>query len=244
MDSRNVLIDSLANRVLTHVARYRLSVREAVAALPTVSDLDPWRQRKLLSDLEQSGLLASAALHGNSRYYHLTRRAADEHGLAADRCGSLSESAKLRHFALLAFCCLRSTRRERLTAAELRQHFPQLYRDGMPGTYYVELTPGVRRLGLARIDAGRRGRWDRILQTCRDDVYSHALQPGFRKLIQAGQFEITILTPFQSKADRLRDALHADPGMQRLPVRAVALPELLPLLDPQRHLARKEVASL
>jgi hypothetical protein len=137
MDNQNILIDPLANRVLAHVARYRLTVREAVATVPALSDLDALSQRKLLRDLERSGLLASAALHCNSRYYHLTRRAAEQQGLAADRCGPLSESAKLRHFALLAFCCLRSKRRERLTAAELQQHFPQLYLDGMTGTYYV-----------------------------------------------------------------------------------------------------------
>jgi hypothetical protein len=244
MNSANVPIEQLADRVIAHVARYRLTVREALVALPGLSDLDTWGQRKLLSELEKSGLLAAAALHLGNRYYYLTRRAAERLGLAADRHGPLSESAKLRHYALLAFCCLRDSRRERLTAIELQQHFPQLYRDGMPGTYYIELTPGVRRLGLARIDAGHVGRWDRILQTCREDFHSHQLQPGFRKLIQAGQFEITILTPFQCKAERLRDALLATPQTQRLPVQAVALPELLPLIAPQRHLARKEVASL
>jgi hypothetical protein len=243
MNSLNA--EQLADRVIAHVAKYRLTVREALAALPGVAGLDTWGQRKLLRELDQSGLLASATLHfANRYYYYLTRRATERLGLAADRHGPLSESAKLRHYALLAFCCLRDTRRERLTAIELLQHFQQLYRDGMPGTYYVELAPGVRRLGLARIDAGRRGRWDRILQTCREDLHSHWLQPGFRKLIQAGQFEITILTPFQCKSERLRAALFANSQTQRLPVQAVTLPELLPLIAPQRHLARKEVASL
>jgi hypothetical protein len=244
MIATNILASqALAERIIRHVVRYRLIVAEALATVPGVAALDSWGQRKILRELEHSGWLASAALDRHRRCYYLSRAAATRLGLASQRAGSLSELAKIRHYALLAFCCLESVRRQRLAAAEIQQHFPDLYRAGMPGSYYVDLTPGVRRLGLARVDAGGHGRWDRTLETCREDVTAHRLHPGFRRLLQAGQFEITILTPFERKAERLRDALLGLPDTKRMPVQVVALPHLLSLIAPHsRHAARKEAA--
>jgi hypothetical protein len=83
---------------------------------------------------------------------------------------------------------------------------------------------------LARVDAGHRGRWDRIVESVRVDIDEHCRHFGFRKLIDAGRFEITVLTIFKQKAKRIKESLNQHLDARRVPVRVVAIPELLPLV--------------
>ena len=176
-------------------------------------------------------LIASAPLHAGLRYWYLLPPGAELAGVKSDRTGPLSESAKLRAFALLQFCLSGKVRRERLTTEELSRYFPELARPGLPGTYYFD--PSAGRLGLARLDVGRRGRWDRIVKLVADDVAEHLAHIGFRRLADAGRFEISVLTALPCKAHRLETAL-APLLHRRLPVHAVALPGLLPLIVTHR----------
>lgn len=104
--------------------------------------------------------MTSATLHLVSRYRFLTTAGATRCGLDESRSGPLSEKAKLRACALLLFCCLADKPRHRLTTNELSQQFSVLHRPGIPGTYYFDPN-GKGCIGLARIDAGHHGRWDR-----------------------------------------------------------------------------------
>ncbi|MBA3314344.1 MAG: hypothetical protein H0T47_13790, partial [Planctomycetaceae bacterium] len=151
-------------------------------------------------------LIRSAWLYQGVRYWSLTPTGAAHCGLDPERAGRLSESAKLRAFALLQFCCLGEEPRRRLNTAELIGTFPDLPSSGLPGGYYFDPAGGGR-MGLARLDAHRQGRWDRSLQSLREDIDRHWRQPGFRRLIQAARFEITLLTIFPEKASRLAAAL-------------------------------------
>lgn len=226
-----------ADVILRHLARHRLTVLAAVGRLP---ELTGWRTRRIkavLRTCERHGLLRAGLLHQGVRCWFLAPAGAAYCGLPEERSGGLSESAKLRAFALLRFCCLGDEPRRRLTTEELLRAFPRLQGTGRPGGYYLD--PAVGRLGLARLDAHRHGRWDRSLQSVREDIDRHWRHPGFRGLIQAGRFEIALLTVFPEKASRLTAALAEHPDAGRVPVRCLALPELLPLVA---SLPRKEVS--
>ena len=109
---------------------------------------------------------------------------------------------------------------------------PDFDRPGLPDMYYFEAF-GSGRIGIARVDAGHRGRWDRIVQTLRDDIDAHLRRPAWRRLITAGRFEFTLLTVLPEKADRIRESLARYPDARRASVQVLALPELLPFITSQ-----------
>jgi hypothetical protein len=99
----------------------------------------------------------------------------------------------------------------------------------MPPGYYFD-HHGTGRIGLMRVDAGLHGRWDRIVQSVRDDLREHLLHSGFRRLILAGRFEFTIITVLSRKAERIRESVARMPEVHRTSIQVVAIPELLPLI--------------
>ena len=215
--------------ILGHIARYRLSTFAVLSQLPEFTEQSPRQLRRLLRDCRVAGLLSSAALHSGSRYWFLTPDGAARCGLDESRSGPLSETAKLRAYALLLFCGLSAEPRYRLTATELSERFSVLHRPGMPGTYYFGPN-GKGCIGLARIDAGHHGRWDRVVQSVRDDISLHMKLPGFRQLIAARRFEITVLTVLPAKAERTASVLKSLSEVKHVSVHVVAQPELLPLI--------------
>lgn len=240
MATANAMCERQATEtLLAHVARYRLSVFAAISQLPEFTGFGPRRIRRLLRKCCDAGELSSALLHHGARYWYLTRDGAQQCGLDAERSGPLSETGKIRAYAMLTFCCLSASRRYRLTTDEFSRLFPVLHRPGMPGTYYFE-PASHGQLGMARIDAGHSGRWDRVVERVHEDLSAHLWRPAWRKLIDAGRFELAILTVFPQKAERLRDAISRRPAMQTVPVKVVALPELLPLVA---SIHRKEVPA-
>ena len=221
--------DDALDAVLHHIARYRLSTFITMTRLPELSGTKPRALRELLRECCDFGELSSAALHAGVRYWFLTPKGATRCGLDESRSGPLSETAKIRAYAVLLYCCGSDRPRYRLTADELSSRFPALHRPGMPGTYYLEPAESGC-IGLTRIDAGHSGRWDRIVQSVRDDIALHRRLPGFRQLIQSRRFEITVLTVLPAKAERIASDLQSLPEVKHVPVHVVAQPELLPLI--------------
>jgi len=205
-----------------------MTVAEAVSRLPMFSGFSPREIRDLLKECRRRSLLDSAPLYQAKTYWHLTVEGAQRCGLPEERMGPLSEAAKIRAYAILLFCCLSEKPRHRLTNPDLERHFPELHRPGLPQGYFFD-PEGEGRLGLLRIDAGNRGRWDRVVESLREDMTTHIHQPGFRKLISANRFQVTLLTVFPQKARRIYETLAKIPDAHRVPVQIVSLPELLPL---------------
>jgi hypothetical protein len=228
-DVRNELNPDPVDILLEHVARYRLSIFAAMQQLRGISAEGPRTLRRLLKHCRDSGLMGSAILHSGLRYWFLTRDGAVRCGIDPSRSGPLSEAAKLRACALLHFCCLSETRRHRLSGQELNRGCTQAFRCGLPGTYYFSPS-GNGVIGLARIDAGHSGRWDRVVHTVRNDIQTHGAMSGFRELIATGRFEITVLTVLPCKAERIDGAIRLIPDHTQFPVHVVAQPELLPLI--------------
>lgn len=227
LSKQEIVPDEYIDAVLDHIARYRLTVFPALQQLPVFSACGPRQIRDVLRECQRQSLISSAPLHHGARYWYLDALGAQVCDLAEERVGPLSEPAKIRALAMLRFCCLSDRPRRRLTAEELTTAFPVLARVGLPSGYYFDPV-GTGRLGLCRVDAGRRGEWDRVVESVRQDIVQHLHRPGFRQFVQAGRFEITVLTVFRQKARRLFESLARD--AQLLPVQVVALPELLPLI--------------
>jgi hypothetical protein len=231
--------DASLDTILDHLARYRLTDFSTLQRLPEFQHLKPGHLHRLLREGRRQQLMDSAPLYQGTRYWYLQAAGAAERAMPAQRSGPLSEGAKLRAYAMLQFCCWSRRPRYLLTAEELKQHLPMAYRPGLPSGYYFDPS-GHGTLGLLRIDATGKGRWDRVLQSVRQDIHSHFLSPAFRQVVTAGRFEITIITVLPQKAARLREALASFPDAHRVPVEITAVPQLLPLTAPSR---RKETAT-
>lgn len=231
--------DALTTPVLEHIARYRLTVPAALARLPGLKPITSRQTRHVLRQLQRLSFLASAPLHHGQTYWHLTAEGARRCGLKEDRTGPLSEPAKIRAYAILYDCCLSNRPRYRLTRAELERHFPSLFEPGLPSSYVFD-PEGKGRLALVRVDAGHQGRWDRVLESLREDVSRHWAHVGFRTVVRADRFEIVLLTALPQKVERLTQALQTHRDTRRIPIRITAIPALLPLIS---SIPRKEVLS-
>jgi hypothetical protein len=226
----------LTQAIVEHVLRYRLSVPSAILRL--MDRIDPGIKDPTipLHQLVHSKYLGMDVLCGQESYLFLTPKGAHACGQSLPTveerwCGPIPERAKIINYAILACCCLSDTTRQRLTLGEFRQHFPQLLRPGLTMNYYVDASGDRPRLGFVRVDMGGHGRWDRILAKCCDDWRAHEAHAGFRSLIDRGEFEISIVTALEQKADRLRHALSAH--KQKMVVRICAVRRLLDLIAPE-----------
>jgi len=244
-------LDPTTYDVLDHVARYRIGVAEALIATPPFADVSPARMKRMLRALCEAPspsptpatagpLLASAPLFGSRRYVYLTRAGRAAIGEAETeveagqgrrrRAGAFSEIAKVRAYGVLAFCCLSGRPRQRLTVEEFRRTFPEHHRPGLPMGYYADHQ--ARRLGFVRVDAGGRGRWDRIAEKVREDVRRHRELPAFRASIAAGAFELALVTATRRKAERLWPIFDEEGRASGVPIHVHVVPELLELIAP------------
>lgn len=215
--------------VVDHIARYRLAIAASLRQLPELATGSPNEWRQCLRSLQADSIIESQWLHHGMPCWHLAENGAIRLGLSTDRSGPLSESAKLKAYAMLRFCCLGNRPRMRLTADDIRKHFTELCRIGMPQGYYVDLH-GEGKLGLLRIDAGGRGRWDRVVHSVVEEVNQHRQQAGFSRLMHTHRFEFTIATVLPQKAQRIREAIQQKSELNNVALRIVAMPELLPLI--------------
>jgi len=221
--------DIAIDTILKQIARYRLTFFAALCTEPVWANAGVRAIKHTLRGAQGRGLIDSAPLHHQARYWFLTAAGADHLGMSMDRSGPLSEAAKVRAYAVLVFCRLLEHPRVRLTAEEMSHFFPEVDRPGLPTGYYFD-PRNDGGLGFARVDVGQRGRWDRIVESLREDIDAHWQQSGFRDLVSAGRFELTVLTVFPQKARRIQETLASHRDAQRIRVHAVALPHLLPLV--------------
>jgi len=215
---------------LRHVARYRLTTPEAVRTAAALRLPTNASARAFLRRLVADGWLGEAPLDCHGNYFYLTERGAREVIAATSgrhRSGPLSEPAKVRAFAVLAFCRLMGTNRERLSPDDLRRLVPALDTGGMPTTFYAERSGTGPTLGFMRVDVGGFGRWDRILATLSADLRNFSADSALRRLIANRAFEVTLVTVTEEKALRIRTALAETRAT--IPIHVVAIPRLLAL---------------
>lgn len=234
-------LDPLTYDVLDQIARYRMGVPEALVHTPPFEGFSLKRMKRTLSELTTAredceALLASAPLYGERRYFYLTRAGEAAIGEPPEgqgtrrRGGALSEVAKVRAYAMLAFCCLAERPRQRLTPEEFRRTFPDYARPGMPLAYYADHP--AKRLGYCRVDAGGPGRWDRIVERIQADIERHRQMPLFRDSIAKGTFELTLILATERKAERLRPLIEDEAQASNVPIHLHVIPDLVHLITP------------
>jgi hypothetical protein len=221
-------LDERQLMLLRHVARYRLTTAEVVRTVAGLRLKTNVQALEYLQSLVQQGWLGEAPFDRRGPYFFLTEQAAKRLNLPNDRFGPLSESAKLRAYAMLAFCRLMNVHRERLSLDDLRRLVPSLDTAGMTATFYAARTETTRTLGFARLDVGGVGRWDRILATLRADIRNLESEPSLRPLFVSRAFEMTLITVTAEKAERLRSTF-VEKYSSTMPVHFIAVPRLLAL---------------
>lgn len=232
-------LDPLDFDVLDHVARYKMGVPESVARLPSLEGWTPGRVKNTLKRLRGEGYLKTAPLYGDRTYDHLTREGAEAldlplEGRDAERLGQpLAEVPKVRAYAVLAFCCLSTRARQRLTPDEFKQFFAEHDRPGLPLSYYADHE--AKKLGFVRVDTGGRGRWDRVVERVRTDVERHQESDAFRESIGSEGLEVTLVTATEQKAGRLRAAFAEGEAFAAVTILVHVVPELVDLIAPPRR---------
>jgi len=227
-------VKDTAQAILRHVNRYAITVTEAVAHLPLFHGSAEQAEHSLRTLVTDQKLHTTWLYRGRRCYFRTIGRqpAADcPETRWCDEPNRLSEETKIRHFAMLSFCCLASRQRIRLTTHELARLMPERNAGHLAGQYYFHpSSPAV--FGFLRVDMGGIGRWDRILSKCLDDARGHAYSPHWKPFIEAGQFEITLATSLPQKAERLVRALQDLSSPPGVPIRIAAMPELMNLISP------------
>lgn len=227
MATKQLSGSDIAAVIIDHVSRYRMTVFEALRRQPQLGSLPRKELKRELNRLCRERLLGREPLYRHRSYYYLA--AAD----GADRpAGPLAETAKVRSYAMLAFCCLGRVKRVKLSADELERLYPGVLSQGRPLNYYLTTTGDEQAIGFLRVDSGGRSRWDRILAKCREDIERHRLNRYVRPLIEQRRFEITLVTALPQKAERLQRAMAAWTATPTTFVRLCVLPELLNLISP------------
>ncbi len=220
--------------IIGHIERYGLTTPEAAyaAGIRGMTSVKVATQR--LKALVRQGDLIQQPLAVGMKQFVLSQQARSKLGRTdATREGKLdSMRTIITRYAFLAFCCLQETSRLKLTRQELQQRFSDLYRPGTMDHYYLTHEYATPCLGLLRIDCGNVGRWDRIVAKVSDDLRTHLSLPIVRSLLEAQSFELTIITPLPQKARHVQTEMDKRRGALPVPVRCVAMPELINLIRP------------
>lgn len=198
--------------ILDHVLRYAIGV-ESVLARSVPGDVTSC-VRRLVSGRQ----LRECSHPRGFRYLTLGHRP------------MLSEEAFVRRYAVVCFCETPGSCRSLLTRAEIEQYFPNVFRHGMPGGYYVDTSEERPRFGHIRVDAPP-ARTPRILSRAVNLIDRHCRSDGIRQLVTQRQFDITFIVATLQKARRLHTEFRKF-DHSGVTVHAHAVRELLELITP------------
>ena len=208
--------------MLGHVARYRIATDAIFRTIffPGVRDNGP--PRKVAVRLVESKYLREFRFKGTSCYYVLAPRGARFLGLKPKEPRPFTEQSLPGALAVAYYCATRAIKR--FTAREFGERFPELCRPGLRcSNYFIEETEKGLRLGFFLLDRGTTPR--RMRGKIRNVIRQrYALKP-FASLIQAGRFQIIVITGYQTKQRELEADLaqrHRGP----VKVRVEVVPEL------------------
>ncbi len=209
-------------KMLEHVARYRIATDAIFRTVffPNVQDNGP--PRKVAVRLVENKYLREFRIKGTSCYYVLAPRGARLLKLKPKEPRPFTEQSLPGALAVAYYCATRGIKR--FTAREFGQKFPELCRPGLRcSSYFLEETGGGLCLSSFLLDRGATAR--RLQGKIRNVIRQrYALKP-FASLIQAGRFQIVVLTGYQAKQKELQTDLakrHRGP----VKVRVEVVPEL------------------
>lgn len=234
LNSEFLRMHPIEQAILSHIDRYEITTAEAsfnalVRGMTSVeiarNRLDALVRRKILR--REPLFKATPCYSRNKRRLAPTRN--------GDRVGVddvLSIPEKLRRFAMLQFCTLHSTNRNRLTRQEMSLRFTDLYRENVSINYYVANDDSTTKLGFLRVDMCGHGRWDRIVSKLNSDLHWHLQHRTVKQLLSANAFEMTVVTALWPKARRIESAFAEKSQLMPIPIRVIAMPEFMSIIRP------------
>lgn len=215
--------------IVQQIGRYGMTTFATAHQLGVFEGCGLRMVKQALKECQRRNWIGTAWLDQTRRYWFLKRKGANATGLDGLKTGPHSEPAKIRAAALLYFCIHGKRQRHLLTSTELQNVLEGEQLAGLPTGYYFDPS-GEGKLGLARIDAGRQGRWDRIIESVRRDTDRLLRIQRLSQLSRNGRFEISVITVLPEKAARLKAAMLKHSDLNRIPINVVACPELIPLI--------------
>ncbi len=236
--------------ILDHVARYRLTIPQALANSEILATSDIGAAVRELRNLVADGWLREAPLQPGSEagpsYFYLSVQAAALLGHDFEWALPVPHDARVECAARVLFCCNGKKFRQLLTKNEFIEKFSELWFAGQPVQYYLDkVDDRVVRLAYIKVDKGGRGRWERLLDSCdrflRQRISPRKTNPAFadksaayKKLVDRGLFQFTILTPFLDKKRAIEIELERRQltGKPTVPVQVHVVDELFELVFP------------
>jgi hypothetical protein len=195
---------------------------EIVSACSKLTPEDVQAAETLLDELVDGQWLQTGRLspHDPSRrFYYLAPRAADALGHDSIVAKEPSRELRVESFAIARFCCCAEPFRKLFTKDEFIAKFSSIWYPGQPVRYYLEPTVANEvRLAFLKVDKGGPSRWDRVIESCRRllskrttrsqaNPQYHAQVDAFRNLVDAGRFQISLLTSLPEKRDAIVQSL-------------------------------------
>lgn len=221
-------------RILDHVRRYRITTNEVLLRdfVPSADALKTVLKRLVGPCLQSRPLGLRRRV-----YYQLTNAAAKQLGEPVEVARPLGLQALSRAYAVLAFCRLANTTRERLDRHELRADFPELVEANLTkqADYYID--EWQEKACLARIVIDQGTEHTALIRKCRRIIRDCSKKvSGFAQAADADEFAFAIITAERTKQNAIRDALARSP--LGVPVRLHTVPELTELLQQRGRHAR------
>ncbi len=190
-------------RVLEFVDRYRLGTPELLA-IGVFGGGQTENVIRVLRKLIRRGYLRRIDIAAGQFYVVLTRRGSGAIG-AADRTPRPLTEQSLPTVLAIAAYCVRSGR-PRLTDAEFRDRFPELWRPGLRSSRYcLRETDAGLVLTMFIVDRGGTSR--RIRSKIRRIGAQRRALPAFHTLMTAGRFQVCVLTSNRHHEQNIRRQL-------------------------------------
>ena len=150
-------------------------------------------------------------------------------GISEKRAGeSLGPQSLIQHYSILVFCLGMDVPRHRIRREEFASKFPTLA--AHPGVacdrYYLQ-SPGPAQPGrIALMVTDFVSHPTRLVRKCRREVHKREGSRAWRDALASDLFQITLLTAFPGKAEKLRKLLAGE----KFPVVVEVVPGLAGLL--------------
>lgn len=205
--------------ILQHVMRYHLTTRDVLHRL-FFSDSDPNAATKVTSRLILHGFLHRCELYLPKTYFIFGPNAAIIYGLSRQKIREFGPQALVREYGTLAYCCLSSQPRVRLTVSEIQKRHPELLNAKLDSShYYLDNDGEVTRLAYIRVDHG--GPPDHIVRKCKEDLQQRYAYKAFTDLIDHDRFMIAIATGTAEKAAAIHEAVKRHDWRNRFRIEVV-----------------------
>lgn len=216
MSSGEVQLQDRDERILDHIARYRLTLRPVLDHV--FFDPGSTGAGNVLQRLLGAGLIvARDGLPGRRRYYQLTAKGAAGR-VSQERTKPMRAQALRSALAVLWFCHMLETRRRKIEKWELRD---LLDGDPPPGTHCIEGRESPR---LLRVQApGPRTKPAAIVAGCKENIADARRHPIMKFWLKERRYGLAVLCEHERAAE-IRSAIARHKLGQQAAITVEAVP--------------------